>query len=134
MKYTTFQRNLFLALLLAMSASSVFAEETALDRYIAKPDAAYKWSLDSTILGEGYKAYVLALTSQTWRLEKEVDRPVWTHWLTVIVPNKLEHDKALLYIGGGENGDAAPKKVGERTAMLALETNTPVAELGQVPN
>ena len=54
------------------SAASV--QETALDRYITKPDPSYAWKLVNTIPGEGYKAYVLELISQTWRTEAEVDR------------------------------------------------------------
>ena len=81
------------------SAASV--RETALDRYMAKPDPSYAWKLVNTIAGEGYKGYVLELTSQTWRTEAEVDRPVWKHWLTVVKPEKLTTSKALLFIGGG---------------------------------
>ena len=52
------------------------AQETALDRYIAKPDPSYSWKLANTISGQGYKGYVIDLTSQTWRSAAEVDRPV----------------------------------------------------------
>ena len=124
--------------LLALSAtvplSAQTAEETALDRYLAKPDSVYAWKVTSEISGEGYKGWVLELTSQTWRSAKEVDRPVWTHWLTVIKPEGATSNKALLYIGGGDNGDEAPKGVSERAQGLALGTRTVVAELGMVPN
>ena len=123
--------GMFLALACAVTA---FAAETALDRYIAKSDDVYGWSLVSTIPGEGYTGYVLELTSQTWRSEKDVDRPVWTHWLTVIKPDTVDHDTAMLYIGGGANGKDAPTKVEQRHLDLALATNSVVAELGMVPN
>ena len=41
---------------------------------------------------------------------------------------------ALLFIGGGSNRDAAPAKISDRLVNFAMETNTPVAELGMVPN
>ncbi|NDD64841.1 MAG: PhoPQ-activated pathogenicity, partial [Acidobacteria bacterium] len=64
-------------------------QTTALDRYVAQKDAVYGWKLVGTIKGTGCTGYVLELTSQTWRSEKDVDRPVWKHWLTVIKPDKL---------------------------------------------
>jgi len=109
-------------------------KQTALDRYIAQKDSVYGWKLVKTIDGAGYRGYVLELTSQTWRSEKDVDRPVWKHWLTVVKPEKITGNKALLFIGGGKNGDPAPAKVSDRTAKIALETGTVVADLGMVPN
>jgi PhoPQ-activated pathogenicity-related protein len=113
---------------------STLAQETALDRYIAKPDPVYGWKLVNTIQGEGYRGFVLELTSQTWRSAAEVDRPVWKHWLTVVKPDKVVADKALLFIGSGSNRNPAPVRVSERSARIALETNSVVADLGMVPN
>lgn len=109
-------------------------EKTSLDAYIAKKEDVYGWKLNSTIQGDGYTSYVLELTSQTWRKAGEVDRPVWTHWLTVTKPTEVTPDKALLFIGGGDNGDAAPTKASERSARIAKETKSVVADLGMVPN
>ena len=52
-------------------------EKNALDAYVAKPDPAYKWELKGTYPGDGQTTYVLEMTSQKWRTEAEVDRPVW---------------------------------------------------------
>jgi len=109
-------------------------QETALDRYIAKPDSSYSWKLVNTIPGDGYKGYVIDLSSQTWRSAAEVDRPVWKHWLTIVKPDKTTTNKALLFIGGGSNRDAAPTRISERLTSFALEANTVIAELGMVPN
>ena len=119
-------------------ALSAQQQTTALDRYVAQKDAVYGWKLVGTIKGTGCTGYVLELTSQTWRSEKDVDRPVWKHWLTVIKPDKLAGGlagrSAILYIGGGSNKDAAPASLSERAQQIATETNTIVAELGMVPN
>ena len=120
-----------LGLMLAVPA---IAGETALDRYVAKPDPTYAWSLASTIEGDGYTAYVLDLKSQTWRSEKEVDRPVWQHWLTIIKPDGVTANKALLYIGGGNNGDEVPTRASGRNVNFAIASGTVVADLGMVPN
>lgn len=109
-------------------------EKTSLDAYIARPEAVYGWKLNSTIEGDGYTSYVLELTSQTWRSAEEVDRPVWTHWLTITKPAEVTSDKALLFIGGGDNGDPAPTSANARSVRIATETKSVVADLGMVPN
>ena len=118
----------------AFSSLSASAQETALDRYIAKSDPSYSWKVVNTIAGPGFKQYVIDLTSQTWRSAAEVDRPVWKHWLTIVKPDKVAANKALLFIGGGSNRDAPPSAISDRLASFATETQTVVAELGMVPN
>lgn len=132
------QKLLALSLLWAVFALTVWAQtsaqQTALDRYIAQKDSVYGWKLVNTLNGDGCRAYVLELTSQTWRSEKDVDRPVWKHWLTIIKPDLVKSDKGLLFIGSGNNNDPAPGKISERAARIATETNSVVAELAMVPN
>jgi PhoPQ-activated pathogenicity-related protein len=110
------------------------AEETALDRYVAARDSVYGWTLVRTSDGDGYRGFVLELTSQTWRTAAEVDRPVWKHWLTIVEPEKATSRTAMLFIGGGSNNDPAPAAVNPRTVSYALDANTVVADLGMVPN
>src|SRR5437870_911981 len=78
-------------------------EMTALDRYIATPDPTCHWQLVETVPGDGYCAHLLALTSQRWRNEAEVDRPLWRHWLTVIVPQQVMSGIGLVMVAGGSN-------------------------------
>jgi PhoPQ-activated pathogenicity-related protein len=108
--------------------------ETALDRYVAKPDDAFRFARVSLVEGDGYRAHVLELVSQRWRNPWEVDRTEWHHWLTVIVPAQVRHRTALLWIGGGDNDDPAPTKAVDRSVRLALSTGSVVADLGMVPN
>ncbi|MCU0250397.1 MAG: PhoPQ-activated pathogenicity-related family protein [Vicinamibacterales bacterium] len=110
------------------------AAKTALDRYVGAPDPSYKYELAATIPGEGYTAFVLDMTSQTWRAPGEVDRTAWKHWLTVITPDKVRHQKAFLYITGGSNNNPAPKAADENLARVAVLTGSVVAELRMVPN
>src|SRR5688572_32621505 len=91
-----FQATLCAAAIAALSVSAR-AQQTALDRYVAKPDTAYSWKLVNTTQGEGYKAFVLELTSQHWRTGKDVDRPIWKHWLTLVKPDSPATNKALLF-------------------------------------
>jgi PhoPQ-activated pathogenicity-related protein len=135
---TRLSHRLFQTILCAAAMASLFvsvrAQQTALDRYVAKPDPAYSWKLVDTMQGEGYKGFVLELTSQQWRTEKDVDRPIWKHWLTIVKPDRPSTNKALLFIGSGSNKDKAPATIQERLTMFALESNSVVAEVGQVPN
>jgi PhoPQ-activated pathogenicity-related protein len=107
---------------------------TALDRYVAAPDASYRYDVVATIPGSGFEASVIDLTSQTWRSPTEVDRTVWKHWLTVIVPTEVRRTTAFLFISGGSNSNPAPRTVDENLARVATTTGSVVAELRMVPN
>src|SRR5258707_9796820 len=95
-------------LALAFTACTAFAAETALDRYVKKPDPTYRYELVNTIPGAGYTTYVVDLTSQTWRTVAEVDRPVWKHWLTIVKPDTVTGTTGYLFITGGSVADKAP--------------------------
>src|SRR5437764_225732 len=110
------------------------SKETALDRYVNAPDPSYKFELANTITGEGYKAYVIDLTSQTWKPPIEANRSVWKHWLTIVRPDDVKYTTGFLYITGGSNKDKTPDKVDALMTDIALTTHTVVAELRQVPN
>jgi PhoPQ-activated pathogenicity-related protein len=110
------------------------AQETALDRYVRQPDPTYSWSVAREIKGEGATQWVVDLKSQTWRTEKDVNRPVWQHWLVVVKPEKATAKKALLFIVGGANGREAPQSVEARALAIAKASGSVVAELRMVPN
>ena len=44
----------------------ILQKKTALDDYVKLPDPTYTWELLEEFPGEGYTAYTLKLTSQTW--------------------------------------------------------------------
>ena len=124
-----------LALALSQPATAkVVQPPNALDAYVAKPDPSFAWKVVGDIKGDGYHGAVLELTSQTWTANKDVDRTVWKHWMTVIIPDAVRHDKAFLYITGGDLGDPAPTKPADRFAKLATDTGSVVVELDDVPN
>jgi PhoPQ-activated pathogenicity-related protein len=123
-----------MAALALASAPAQANPKNALDAYVAKPDPAFSWKVAGQVSGPGYHGAVLEMVSQTWLTAKEVDKPVWKHWLTVIVPDKVAHKTGFLFITGGDNTDPAPTKATERFAKMAVETNSVVAELDDVPN
>ena len=119
---------------LVLTGPSAWAQPTALERYVARPEPAYGWRLMRTVPGAGATTYVLELTSQTWRSAAEVDKPVWKHWLTIVKPDRLSSATGMLVIGQGENTDPMPATASARTRQIAMDTGTVVAELQMVPN
>ncbi len=132
------RKGVFGVLSLLFLAVAAYGQEpikrTALDDYIAKPDSTYQWKLASKKVGPDVTTYVLELTSQTWRSQPEVDRPVWKHWLTIHKPAKVEYDTAFLRIGGGANGGPPPERFDPVQIAMAKESNAVTMELGQIPN
>lgn len=107
---------------------------TALDDYVGREDPAYSWKLHNSIRGDGWTTHVIRLTSQTWLTEKEVDRPLWEHWLTVTIPDRLKTAHVFLLIGGGSHRSEEPKGPDSVTLGIAKATQGIVAELKNIPN
>jgi PhoPQ-activated pathogenicity-related protein len=139
---THLARLLLTALCLVACAGNAFAqneraaasEQTALDRYVFTPDPAYKYELVSKFEIDGGTAFVIKMTSQTWRSDKEVNRTEWWHWLTIVKPAEVKHSKALLYVTGGNNNSTAPTRADANLLNVAKSTKSIVAELRMVPN
>jgi len=113
---------------------TVMAAATPLDDYIAKPDPSYTYTVVQTIDNPLGKVYVIDMKSQTWRSEKEVNRTLWQHWLTIIVPNDVTSNTALLWINGGSNRNTTPPSPDGMLIQMALQSKTVVVDLKQVPN
>jgi PhoPQ-activated pathogenicity-related protein len=113
-----------------------------LANYISAADPAFAVSETpvSTIAGAGFTVYVFNLTSQTWRSAADVDRPVWQHWLQIVVPTVVTESTALLYIGGGDNTASPPTSLFDEGPELAALASFSVAmgmisiNLPTVPN
>ena len=118
----------------AFAKPPISAARTALDEYIHKPDAAYNWKIAKTVKGNPSTTYVIRLTSQSWRDKREVDRPLWEHWLVVVKPDKLKTDKAFLAISGSSNDRPMPSGANPLVSRIAEATGSIVAELRMIPN
>jgi PhoPQ-activated pathogenicity-related protein len=119
--------------LLVVAGLASAADYTALDRYVAAADSSYQYSLTRTVPLPGATAYQLNMVSQTWRSAAEVDRPEWRHWVTIIKPDRLTTNTAVLFINGGSNSNSPPAPDPILYA-LALQTSAVLVDLGQVPN
>lgn len=124
----------------AVSSSGIIAEEPALkfstpiDKYIAQDDGVYDWDVDSSFAFGPLKTTVIKLTSQKWLTEKEVDYPLWQHWLVVTVPENVKTDRVFLFIGGGSRDSKAPTSPDPITSTIAATAGCIVAELKSIPN
>jgi PhoPQ-activated pathogenicity-related protein len=129
-----------LALLLPACAAggrprpAVRDDATPLDRYVAAPDPAYAWEPVRDLQGDGCVAHVVKMTSQTWLTPQNVDSTVWRHWLTIVEPETIRSDIALLFIHSGNNDDGPPDRIRPVYAQIAAATGSVVAELRMVPN
>ncbi|KAG0621148.1 hypothetical protein M758_4G272900 [Ceratodon purpureus] len=115
---------------------------TPLDDYVLKPDANYRWHdtggrLRGRFITGAWEGVVLNMTSQAWLSPTDVDRPIWTHNLVIVTPERIEYETAFILIGGGSNTGEPPTATDELlllAAALAVKTRTLAAVLYQVPN
>lgn len=114
--------------------ASAAAPQTALDKYVAAPDANYKWTVASSQDYPTGTVTALELTSQAYLTEKEVNRTVWKHWLLVIRPKTVKSSTGFLFISGGNNNNPKPPGPDMGLVDLAVTTGTVVADLRMVPN
>jgi len=108
-----------------------------LEQYVKLDDGAFSYQQISSISKPGLTAYIYKLTSQNWRMPSEVNRTLWDHRLTVVVPDNLTNDKAILFIFGGENTadflTPDPKHL-ELLATFANLSGSIAIQINQVPN
>ena len=77
----------------------------------------YSSFIDTGITEEGtniaghWTAYLVNLTSQTWLNSTYVDRPIWWHWLWIIIPEDLKWNNFATMVGtGNSNSQNYPNK------------------------
>lgn len=126
--------TLFAGAARAESTARETENPTPLDTYVYTPDEHYAWELVGTTESNGCKTHVIELTSQQWLTEAEVDKPIWKHWMLVVVPEEVTTDTAMLYIGGGNNDGPTPKRSGANFLRMATAAKSVVVQLGQIPS
>lgn len=107
--------------------------DNALVHYLENSDETYGWQLQDSIAVDNSTIYQVKLTSQTWR------DLVWEHSLSIVVPNEIDHNGALLFISGGNNrnDDLHPGSNDEAlqaVSAIAQQNNAVTALIKQVPN
>jgi PhoPQ-activated pathogenicity-related protein len=118
----------------AQTAARARAVETALDRYVAAPDSNFSWKILRELPAQGATATLLEMTSQKWLTEKDVERPLWTHWMTVVRPPQVTSDVGFLFITGSRLDRQPPSEPAGWMIDMARDTGTVITELRLVPN
>ncbi len=124
----------FVLISIPLHGADAGLELTALDRYIRAPDSAYRFDVVDTVAGEGYRTFIVEMTSQRWLTEAEVNEPVWEHVMTITVPDEVRSNVGFLYITGGSKANPTREAAPESDITRALLTNTVVSTLYMVPN
>lgn len=109
------------------------APHNALVHYLQNSDESYDWQVEDSISVNESTIYQVKMTSQTWR------DLVWEHSLSIVVPNEVDHNGALLFISGGNNrnDDLHPgynNEVLKSVAAIAQQNKAVTALIKQVPN
>jgi len=109
--------------------------ENALQSYLDNGDDSFKWEVQDSTNTDGARLYRIVFTSQTWR------DTAWNHELTVIVPDSVKYNDALLFITGGSISNSFQPNTHkwDKEEIVALgevaKTNKAVvAIIWQVPN
>jgi PhoPQ-activated pathogenicity-related protein len=127
--------SVIIAVLAACSIKSQpLTPENALRSYLGNDDRSFKWETQDSTTAEGVKIYRLMMTSQTWR------DTTWNHEMTVIVPDSVKYNDALLFITGGSIKNGVPnihqwdKDEIVSFGQIAKVNKAIVSILWQVPN
>lgn len=128
-------------LLILLAPLTARADSSDLDdllrAYVAQEDTSYHYTVVGNAVDQGaYSVHLLQMTSQQWRGADELDRPLWTHSLAIVVPKTVLSAKGMLFISGGSNVNGTPVSANEFAiaAQIAVASGSVVALLGQVPN
>ncbi|RNA42959.1 autocrine proliferation repressor A-like [Brachionus plicatilis] len=123
---------------LFIAVLNIFVDSTPLDDYVNNFDSYYSYNIIQQYKLVNNEIYVINMTSQKWLDESLVDRPVWWHYLTISIPNKVSRkDAALLWIGEGSNKDKVPTPTDYDISLVSnfsLSTYTVAAIIQQIPN
>ncbi len=111
-----------------------FSQSSALEDYVALEDTSFNFYAVDTLFGTNYTNYILYMSSQSWRNLNEVDRTLWEHWVSIVIPSEVYYDKALLFINGGSNSPDPPGGTFEESSTIAALSHTIVVNFGMVPN
>ncbi|HEY9050787.1 MAG TPA: PhoPQ-activated protein PqaA family protein [Gammaproteobacteria bacterium] len=137
-----FSSLLFLALVAFQTnawanTSELKNPETALKTYVAQDDGMFNMSHIVSIPASGYSVHLYHLTSQKWLTENEVNQPIWTHSVVMVIPNTVTSTTGMLFIAGDDNDDPLPdasNEVVQIIAQLALGSQSIVSAVFQTPN
>lgn len=127
-----------LLMAMAISASLASVQATPLDDYVNAFDPHYTYTVLTKTEGPNFSLHVLNMTSQKWLDEKVTKKPIWWHYMSVIIPHTLAYkDTGFVWIDQGHNTDKPPTIADDFVAgitILAVNIGAVCATIKQVPN
>eukprot|EP00300_Choanocystis_sp_HF-7_P037481 c53644_g1_i1.p1 GENE.c53644_g1_i1~~c53644_g1_i1.p1 ORF type:complete len:536 (+),score=18.18 c53644_g1_i1:60-1667(+) len=106
---------------------------TVLDEYIAFQDENFGYELSRTLTGSSWTTYQYIYTSVRYLNDSQVDRPIWKHQLSIIVPNNIVYPNVAFMLTDYGYNDEVSTPTGAAT-QVASSMGVIVGELRTVPN
>ncbi len=114
--------------------SSGTLEVGALARHLQREDPAFAYEEAGRFPVLNGSVYVLLAHSQSWRSPHEVTPCVWRHWISILVPDEIVSETALLWIEGGSVNSPAPRHMPQQFVMAACMMKTVLIQVHGVAN
>ena len=108
-------------------------QNSFLKKYVQEQDKAFRYEIKNVVEGDSWKEYVIKMVSQEWLTNEDVDQTEWWHWLTIVIPTRVEESEALMLIGGGDHENSMPESANGALVQIALATKSVVAEISNIP-
>ncbi|XP_060091308.1 autocrine proliferation repressor protein A-like [Heteronotia binoei] len=129
------------SLVLFLSASCLppvwLMDQKALDEFVNLPDPHYEYTLLTSKLQPFHYFDTINMTSQKWLDESEVDKPYWSHELTILIPIKMAITTSCLLILQLDRNETSPPShpFNKFYALIAmLQSRSIVAVLNPFPS
>jgi PhoPQ-activated pathogenicity-related protein len=103
-----------------------------LKAYVEQIGPDFSYEIMDTLHYEQAAVYHIKMFSGRWLTEAVVDKPLWWHWVDVVVPKETDTKNALLFIGGGSQKDTKVF-VDSMAIAQAIKTKSIVAHVSNVP-
>ena len=105
---------------------------SALKTYVNESSTDFSFEIKDTISHPKAKVFHIKMNSGRWLSEKEVNNPLWWHWVDIVVPETKDTETALMFIGGGSLYDNQVF-LDSTTIAQAINTKSIIAHISNVP-
>lgn len=112
---------------------SQISQVSPLETYVKSVDPVTDYELVHESKGEGYSYYVIRSVSQNWLSANEVTETTWWHWVSFVIPDKLDHNISFLMISGGSTNTKLPESPDKMLVEAALSTNSTAIKVHNIP-
>jgi PhoPQ-activated pathogenicity-related protein len=92
----------------------------------------FSYTLVDSLEYKEAKVYRIKMISGNWRSEDITNPSSWWHWVDIAVPHQRNTNKALLFIGGGSDEDAA-WQLDTLNIEKAISTGSVIAHVSNIP-